>query len=346
MEAAISASMSWFWALFLFAACGLAGWLGTGVILRILERRTVLDLPNERSSHAMPIPRGAGIAVIAVIVLAWLLASRASPLAPPVDWSILGCLLALSALSFLDDLRGLPQLWRLGAHAVAVAVGISTFADGTLFFHGLLPGTADHVLAGAVWIWFVNLYNFMDGIDGISGVETIAIGAGLSLVAALGAAPVVIGYAGAIAAGAAAGFLFWNWAPARIFLGDVGSIGLGYLLGWLLLSLAAAGHWAAALILPAYYLADATVTLLRRAFNGEKIWRAHHGHYYQRAARALASHRIVSGWIAAANMILLALAAISVVFAVEIAALLAAGVVSAMLLWYFATVEPRVGNDR
>ena len=137
-----------------------------------------------------------------------------------------------------------------------------------------------------------------------------------------------------------AGFLPWNWSPARIFLGDVGSVPLGYLLGWLLLLAAIEGAWAAALILPAYYLADASLTLLRRAARGEKVWRAHRQHAYQRAVRGGLSHRWVAGALAALNLVLIALA---VLLAPDWpwAALAAAGLAVFGLLAYFERAGAR-----
>jgi UDP-N-acetylmuramyl pentapeptide phosphotransferase/UDP-N-acetylglucosamine-1-phosphate transferase len=140
---------------------------------------------------------------------------------------------------------------------------------------------------GLLWVWFVNLYNFMDGIDGITGVETAAIGLGVALVAALAIAPgeLPLVPAGLALAGAGLGFLALNWSPARVFLGDVGSVPLGFLAGALLLALAASGQPAAAAILPAYHLTDATLTLLRRALAGEAVMQAHRSHAYQRAVQ-------------------------------------------------------------
>src|SRR5690606_27746163 len=129
---------------------------------------------------------------------------------------------------------------------------------------------------------------------------TAAIGLGVALFAgAAGGEPALVAL-GLAVAGAAFGFLPWNWQPARIFLGDVGSVPLGYALGWLLLSLAAAGAWAAALILPLYYLADATLTLMRRLARGERVWQAHREHFYQRATQAGRSHAAVVSLVAAA----------------------------------------------
>src|SRR6185312_3303856 len=177
---------------------------------------------------------------------------------------------------------------------------------GDLVFQGLLPPLADHLLAGLAWLWFINLFNFMDGIDGISGVEAAAIGLGTALAAWLAGTYQEIG-CGLALAGAAAGFLVWNWHPARIFLGDVGSIPLGLVSGWLLLRLAIDGAWAPALILPSYYLADATLTLAKRLARGEKIWQAHRSHFYQRAVQAGLRHDQVARRVAETNVMLILL---------------------------------------
>jgi UDP-N-acetylmuramyl pentapeptide phosphotransferase/UDP-N-acetylglucosamine-1-phosphate transferase len=207
----------------------------------------------------------------------------------------------LLALSWLDDRRGLPAGLRFAVHFAAAVLGVAVLPADHLLFQGLLPLWADRMVAVPMLVWFINLYNFMDGIDGITGVETLSIGLGLTLLS--GGAP----WPAAIA-GAGLGFLAWNWHPARIFLGDSGSVPLGYLLGWLLLDTAGQGQWAAALILPAYYLADATITLGRRAWRGETLWQAHREHFYQRAVRGGWRHSTVAALVLAANTGLIALA--------------------------------------
>jgi UDP-N-acetylmuramyl pentapeptide phosphotransferase/UDP-N-acetylglucosamine-1-phosphate transferase len=217
-------------------------------------------------------------------------------------------------------------------------------SQGFLVFQGVLPAWLDHLIKGLAWVWFINLFNFMDGVDGITGVETFCIGLGLALVALLAQSPpgasavtsILPAYPLMLAA-CAAGFLVWNWAPSKIFLGDVGSVTLGYLIGWLLLITAAQGNWPAALLLPLYYLADATLTLGRRALRGEKIWRGHREHFYQKALLRGAGHAWVSANLLLHNalLVLLALAAATVAVAVWIALLGGVLVVTA-LLWRFA----------
>jgi UDP-N-acetylmuramyl pentapeptide phosphotransferase/UDP-N-acetylglucosamine-1-phosphate transferase len=318
-------------ALLAVAVAGLT-WLATRVVLAVLVRRAILDRPNERSSHDTPTPRGGGIAVIIVLIPAWVAAALVSGVHVP--WLALGAALLLAAVSWRDDMKSLGILWRLGAQILAVVAGLVSL-NGPVF-HGILPDWFDMLVAGFLWLWFVNLYNFMDGIDGIAAVETTSIGGGVALVA-LGAATGPAGAAawGIVLAAAALGFLPWNWQRAKLFLGDVGSVPLGYLAGWLLLSLAAAGAWKAALILPLYYLADATITLLRRLRRGEKIWRAHREHYYQRAVQGGMSHAAVVKAILAGNLALAGLA-LGAETGLGPLALVMAATVAAILLYRLA----------
>jgi len=289
-------------------AAGLAAWGGTTLVRRMLLHRDVLDRPNERSSHARPVPRGGGIAVIGVVLGAWLaLALRDGSLAGL--WPLLAAALALALVSFLDDLRSLPAAPRLAAHAAAVALGALVLLPGdALLFGGALPWALDRLVVALAWLWFVELFNFMDGIDGITGVETIAVAGGLALIALVMGQGPLAPYA-AVLVGAAAGFLVLNWHPARIFLGDVGSVPLGYLLGWLLAWQACVeGLWWLALLLPLYHWGDATTTLLRRGLKREKVWQAHRSHAYQVAVQAGWGHGAVSGMIALLNAWLVALA--------------------------------------
>jgi len=285
----------------------------TGLVLDRLRRHAVLDRPGPRSAHAVPTPRGGGIAVLLALYPAWLLAV---PLAGAEDglWIVLGAALPLVAISWLDDLRNLSPAVRLPVHVVAVAIGLAAAAAGEAppVFQGLLPGWLDLLVTGILWLWFLNLFNFMDGIDAIAGAETVAIGAGVALLALVvwplaGALPLAM--PGLTLAAAAAGFLVWNRPPAKIFLGDVGSIPLGFLAGWLLIETARGGAWAAALILPAVFVADATWTIVVRLARGDNPLRAHAEHVYQRAVREVGrSHGQVVAFVSLANLVLIALA--------------------------------------
>ena len=335
----------WPWLVALgFGALGVSLAL-TALVLRLLRRGGVLDHPNPRSSHTRPTPRGGGLAVMATVALGWLVVAAlpdftALDLGARPASTVLGVALALAIVSWLDDLGDLPLAFRLGAQGLAVAAGVTLLPGQGLVLGGLVPLWADRALAGLAWLWFVNLYNFMDGIDGLSGVQTVFTGAGVCLVAVIAGAEPALAAEALVVAAAALGFVWWNRPPARIFLGDVGSIPLGYLVGWLLLSLAAAGQWAAAALLPAYYLADATVTLLRRLARGAPVWRAHAEHFYQHAARAV-GHARVAGAVAVVDLGLAALAVLCAIAPRATAAWLVIGVaLTAALLWYLGRRKP------
>ncbi len=280
--------------------------LGTRlVILSLRGHPMFVDQPNARSNHAVPTPRGGGIAVVLTLAI-FLLAADAS------YWLIIGITL-LASISLVDDILKLSPLPRLCAHVFTVLIVLED--TPFQFFGGYIPFWVDRILVVGAWVWFINLFNFMDGIDGISATEMIGIGLGLGLVLAFGNdfgnqlslfALVVIG--------TGMGFLWWNRQPAKIFLGDVGSVPVGFLLGYMLLYCIHLGYVYPALILPAYYLADSTVTLIKRIWRSERFWQAHSEHFYQRAVRAGRSHRLVVRLIAGFNMLLILLATFSVIY--------------------------------
>lgn len=288
---------------------GFATWALARLSIDLLAAGGVMDRPNARSSHSRAVPRGGGIAVLVMVLPGWLVLALLTGQASRL-WPVLAAATALALLSFADDLRGLAPLPRILGHGAAVALGVLLLPGDALLFAGQLPLWADRVLTGLAWLWFVNLFNFMDGADGLAGVETVAVAGGLACALALlapAAAPLMP--LAAVLAGAGAGFLALNWHPARLFLGDVGSVPLGYLLGWLLVwSACAEGLWWLALALPLYYWADATSTLLKRASRGARLWQAHREHAYQAAILAGASHGQVARYIAALNLALVALA--------------------------------------
>ncbi len=321
------------------AACSLpAVMLLIGRLRRILVRHAVLDVPGERSSHSVPTPRGAGLVLIPMILLAFaaLIITDAVP-ADPAGWVVIVGMAVLGGLSWIDDRRGLSPFTRLFAQFGWVIVGLFTLPPPGLIFQGVLPHWLDWAIAAGLWVWFINAFNFMDGIDGLAGSETAAIGIGLVVLVFAVPGLFPFGALGLVLIGASVGFLVWNWQPARIFLGDVGSVPLGYFLGWLLLGVATQGYWAAALILPAYYLGDATLTLALRLRRGEKVWQAHREHFYQRAIRGGMSHKTTVKWISMFNLGLIGLAFVSTAGTItSVVALCGAVVIVAVLLWYFA----------
>ena len=251
------------------ACAGFIAWL-----IPRLQRAEVIDIPNDRSLHVAPVPRGAGLAIAVVVIalqLALILAGQWPGVAPVVTIAVAG---GFAALGWADDRASRGVLLRFGIQA-----GLSS-----LFVLWALPPELtllERALLCVAVMWAVNLFNFMDGADGFAGVQALAASLGLGLVLA------VLGQGGAALAafalaGAVAGFLRWNWHPARIFLGDVGSYFIGFELAALVLS---CGHDAAgvapALILVAPFVVDASLTLLARALRGVPVWRAHREHVYQ-----------------------------------------------------------------
>jgi len=323
-----------FWPSLILAVAAFALTAGlTRVVLAQLEARGILDQPNERSSHTRPTPVGGGIALVGVVVLGWAYIGP-GPQGEAVHFALLVATLGLALLSWRDDLNGLSVIARLAAHTVSVAVVLFISAPA-----GPWAGVLALVGIGIFWVWFINLYNFMDGIDGMTGVQTITIGGGVAALAVIGAGEATLGLKAMVLVGAGLGFLVWNWHPARIYLGDVGSVPLGFLTGWLLLTIAQSGYWPAAVILPLYYLADTGLTLVRRALRGEPVWRAHREHAYQRALPAKGRHDRIVLAIAAANAGLVALALLSITY--PLAALAAAALVVSLLLWHLEVKAAR-----
>lgn len=317
-------------AAFFMSALGVLG------ALILLRSSRVFDLPGARSNHSRPTPVGGGMGVVPVLLLCLYVLPSLTSSVEAVTVEVLLAMALLLVVSFADDVKGLPVRLRLAAQAAAVLLALAGYWHGALAAYGDLSRLALAVVIAGSLVWFINLYNFMDGIDGITGVETMSLGLGLFLVAG----PSALGFAGLVTACAAAGFLLFNWQPARIFMGDCGSIPLGLLLGVLLWQLAA-WNVAAALILPAYYLLDSTVTLLRRVWNRERIFEAHSRHFYQQAVRAGWPHRRVAAAVGVLNACLIGLAMLCGRYgmAADAALVLAAYGLSALTLWGFSSVR-------
>ena len=299
-------------------------------------------------SPTVPTPRGGGWGIVPVVLVLWTALTALSPGGPGPDPAAVAPIVGaafLALLSWRDDLREVPAGLRLAGQATAVTAALALLPDDSLVLQGAVPLPADRLLTGIGWLWFVNLYNFMDGIDGISGVETASICLGLVLVAsAAGISPDGMALQASVLAGAALGFLVWNWHPARVFLGDVGSVPLGFLVGWLLIRTAAEGQWIPALILPLYSLADATGTLAARLLRGERVWQAHRQHFYQRAVLGGLGHAEVSLRILACNLALATLATAASAAATPAsgwAALAASALATAVLMRSLSTAAGR-----
>lgn len=251
--------------------------------IRPMLLRHALAKPNARSSHRIPTPQGAGIAVIAATLL---VATAIVAFAPAdhlqIPLSVFAATLFIAVVGFADDVKSIAVLPRLVLQAAAVGIIIFT-AFGDRHIVAACPLWLERMLLIIAGLWFVNLVNFMDGLDWMTVAEVVPITAALVVLGWLGDFPLSSTLIAAALCGAMLGFAPFNRPVAKIFLGDVGSLPIGLLLGWCLLQLAYDQQFAAALLLPMYYLTDATVTLLRRMARREPFWAAHRSHFYQRA---------------------------------------------------------------
>jgi UDP-N-acetylmuramyl pentapeptide phosphotransferase/UDP-N-acetylglucosamine-1-phosphate transferase len=317
------------------------------VVLRPLLLRYALARPNARSSHKVPTPQGGGIAVLAGAFLAVALALALSPVEAEGARSLLVVAAGATALAVVgawDDIRPLPASLRLVLQAACVGFVLFRAAPELRLFPELLPLAVERGLALVAGIWFVNLVNFMDGLDWITVAGIVPLAAALALAGATGAVDPVTGWLAAGLCGGLIGFAPFNRPVAKLFLGDVGSLPIGLLTAYLLYRLAGTGAFAAALILPLYHICDATITLLRRLARGEKVWEAHRSHFYQQATTNGFGVRAVVGRIALLNLALAAVAGLAIAWPdlrVQIACLAVAILLTGLLLRAFATPRTR-----
>jgi UDP-N-acetylmuramyl pentapeptide phosphotransferase/UDP-N-acetylglucosamine-1-phosphate transferase len=312
---------------------------GLIVLLFPLMQRYALARPNGRSSHKVPTPQGGGAAVVAATIATTAAAAMCGGLSGGAALTPIFLAAALLALvGAVDDIRPIAVAPRLMLQALAIGVVIAML-PGEWRLVPFVPWSIEFVLLLLAGMWFVNLTNFMDGIDWITVVEVVPVTVGVVLIGLLGALPPYAIVVAVTLCGAMIGFAPFNRPVARLFLGDVGSLPIGLLLGWMLLLLGANGHLAAAVILPLYYLADATLTLARRLWAGEKVWHAHRSHFYQRAIKAGFTVPEVVARVFAVNLLLVGLAILTVLAPrlemVGTALLAAAGLVG-WLLFRFA----------
>ncbi len=266
----------------LIAAAASAGLI---VLLKPMLARYALARPNARSSHTIPTPQGGGIAVVAATFLGVLAGAALAGVAPHIllaSWPLATAVALLAATGACDDIFHMTIAPRFVLQFVAVGLVLAALPDDARVAP-FLPWWVERAALLVTGVYVVNLVNFMDGIDWITVAEVVPVTAGLCVLSGFGALSLDETIIAAALLGAVAGFAPFNRPVAKLFLGDVGSLPIGLLLFWLLLQLAARGHVAAALLLPLYYLADATVTLARRGAKGENVLQAHRTHFYQRA---------------------------------------------------------------
>jgi len=285
---------------------------GLIALLRPLLQLYALARPNARSSHITPTPQGGGIAVIAATAIA---AALTGLLGAPYPGNTIPIVLMvaffLAAVGMIDDLRPIPVVPRLALQLAAVTLLFVALPSQPRILEAV-PVSLERALLIVGMLWFINLVNFMDGLDWMTVAEMLPMTATLAGFAFFGEAPPDILPITLALAGALLGFAPFNRPVARLFLGDVGSLPIGLLTGWCLLELASHQHFAAALLLPLYYIADATITLFRRLANGERFWDAHRSHFYQRATDNGFRVRQVIAEVFLLNVLLAGLATVSI----------------------------------
>lgn len=294
----------------------LASYSLTALVRFYTIKKNILDIPNERSSHSIVTPRGGGLAIVATFIFALVFIAAFGIVSVNVAAALVGGGLMIAAIGWIDDKNSVSPCLRLAVHFLAAIWALYCLGGFTRMDMGFITihlGWAGSVIAAVGIVWLINLYNFMDGIDGIAGTEAIsvALGAGVLLfwTGSAGLAWVCI-----ILALAVGGFLVWNWPPARIFMGDVGSGFLGYIFAVLAIISEKSSSillivW---LMLLGVFITDATITLFRRMARGKKLSQPHRTHVYQLAVQAGYSHKQVTLVLLFIN-ILLGMAAIAAV---------------------------------
>jgi UDP-N-acetylmuramyl pentapeptide phosphotransferase/UDP-N-acetylglucosamine-1-phosphate transferase len=321
------------WGILLVAGCAAVSALLI-LILRPILVRHLLAQPNARSSHTVPTPQGAGLAVMAAVFAGCALGLFFAP-AEPRLFGVLAAAAGLTLLGAIDDAYTISVPSRLAGQALAAVVLVGTLPGNLRLFPGLLPAGVEDALLVFGIVWFVNAVNFLDGLDWMTVAQVVPMTIGVAALHVLGAVPATVTLLALTLLGATLGFAVFNKHPARIFLGDAGSLPIGLLLTFMLIFVAKT-NLAAALLLALYTLADATATLLRRLFAGERVFSAHRTHFYQRGVAAGLTVPQVTARVFLLCLLLAALAVMAVTTDTPAAdlALLAIGAAATALTLY------------
>lgn len=294
------------YAWFILVPIGIS-YLLTAALRNYAISRSLMDVPNARSSHLVATPRGGGVAIVVAFIVSLIFLYAAGLITPSAFFASAGAGVSTALIGFMDDHGHIAARWRLLGH-FAAAVWLLGWIGGLppieLFVTYVNLGWVGHVLAAFYLVWMLNLYNFMDGIDGIASVEAICACLGACLLYWFAGLDNLI-WGPLLLAVSVAGFLCWNFPPAKIFMGDAGSGFLGIMLGGLSLQAAWASGpmlWAW-LILLGVFIVDATFTLFRRLLRGDKVYEAHRSHAYQFASRRFGSHLPVTMAVGAINLL-------------------------------------------
>jgi UDP-N-acetylmuramyl pentapeptide phosphotransferase/UDP-N-acetylglucosamine-1-phosphate transferase len=319
----------------------LSGFCTAGLILLLWPwlNRYALAHPNARSSHYKPTPQGGGAAVVAASLgTGWASLALGGVSAPREFIAVTIAAMLLAIIGALDDIRSLAPLPRLVLQCVAVGLVIAALPTD-LRLATALPWWLERAAIFFALLWFINLTNFMDGIDWMTVANAVPMAAAVALAGFLGFLPALPTLFALALLGAMLGFAPFNRPTAKLFLGDVGSLPIGLLLGWLLLQLAIEGYPGAALILPLYPLCDATLTLVRRLAAGEPIWLAHRSHFYQRALDRGLSVQGVIARVFTVNLMLVALALGTMAYPGPTSVLLACAGAALLVVWLLVTLN-------
>jgi len=327
-----------FFLILLLCTTGAAFGITWGLRRYALANR-LMDIPNERSSHSMPTPRGGGVSIVLTFLLGLIVLKSAGLVPASLFWALFGSGAWVALIGWGDDRYDLPASLRLPSHFGGAAWALAWMGglpELPVFGVDINPGFLGHILAAVYLVWLLNLYNFMDGINGIAGIEAITVCAGSVVLHILSQGQTEgMWMLPLLLAAASAGFLVWNFPRARIFMGDAGSGFLGLMLGVLSIWAGWAGSelfWGWVILLGSF-IVDATITLLRRALQGERVYEAHCSHAYQHAAKRYGSHVPVT----------LAYGAIKLLWLLPVAALVAAGLLDGALGVIIAYLPLAVG---
>jgi Fuc2NAc and GlcNAc transferase len=280
----------------------------TALVRKQAVAHGVFDIPNDRSSHRVPTPRGGGIAVALSTLAASIFLLWRGALDLQLFLALTGGGIVVAFVGYLDDRRPLSARIRLAAHLAAALwalVCLGGLPPMRFGDHIVSLGWAGYVVGALGIAWTVNLFNFMDGIDGIAAAEAVSIAWGAVLLAMVMEQSMAVSATAMVFGAVCCGFLVWNWPPAKIFMGDVGSGYLGYVLVVLALGAARANPAALAVwvILGGVFFCDAFITLMRRLARGERVHHAHRSHAYQRLARRWGNHRSVTLAVGLVNLL-------------------------------------------
>ena len=289
----------------------------TYLLINYLALLGVVDVPNKRRAHNKITPRGGGLAIVIVVIIAFSIFEYLETEALFYSIRIVPILLTIATVSFLDDLKPMPILVRLSIHLICSTLSVLFFLFPGSLFHQELPLYIDFILSIIILTAFLNIYNFLDGIDGITSAESIHLSITMLLLCYLKSDIIInlnlIIVLNIIILASSIGFLIFNWHPAQIFLGDVGTISLGLLIGLclLLISASSSNLFVASFIASLYYIADGGLTILIRLLNKEKIWQPHLKHFFQKAVKNGKTHTEVVSRITICNIFLMILSIIS-----------------------------------